>query len=270
MSATVPNKNKLDFNEFFSNLCNFNFNRSTEIIDRHIIDTKDTIENNFLKTNLIWWEVLAGKNQDINKEKLLLIANNSLNHLNNKRDITDLEKFYHTTFIAFKIRIFALDKKYYSAARTITTTSRHISDILKNSDDYSKLLSGIYNSCFGYAYRENLLLRPILAFYPKGNFQKGVLELEQGKDSNNLTIKTESIYFLYKIHSELEKDKRKALMLLRELTIMFPNNIIFNIELLKYEKEENHKESLADHILTKINNNNSLIKRQKIFLTSLL
>ena len=46
---------------FFGKLYNLEFNEAKSYLPIHLKTTKDTITNNFLKINYLWWKTLIGQ-----------------------------------------------------------------------------------------------------------------------------------------------------------------------------------------------------------------
>lgn len=258
-------------NSFFNHLYNLDFKSSKESITNHLSTTNDTIENNFFRVNYIWWEILTGKNDKATRKKLLKLASQSITKINRKKSITNEDKVLHTLFTAYKLRVHSLSGNYFSGLRSAINTKTHIKSILKyTNNEESIFIAGLYNSCYGYAINHKYYLYPVLAFFPNGNYKTGVKQLKKCTKSSNNIIKTESIYFLYKISSEFEGNISNSVKYLRILTQTYPNNIVFKIELLKHLNLKEDKRILVNNIKSTINSNNSLLNSQKNFLISLL
>lgn len=76
--------------------------------------------------------------------------------------------------------------------------------------------------------RENYpMLRPVLMFFPKGDKQLGIEQMEE-VSANAFYTRVEAIYFLMRIKAFEERDTREALRLATYVHNQFPNNPYFH------------------------------------------
>ena len=256
-------------NQFFRHLYNMELSKSEKFIVNHMINTNDTISNNFLKINLVWWKtLLQGKSKKLNTQ-FYNLTNQSLKYLGNKKQKDEYDRFLELSFIGFKFRFDAINNKYISSGKTFVSYRSKLKKTLNNKKNKkSVLLKGLYNTCMSYARESSFLYKTLFLFMPSSYKNKGIKQLLKATESEDIVLSTESNYFLYKIYNELYVNKTKAIFYLERLINKYPNNIIFKIEKYKHFDYKTLKNlvKLKDDIKRK----EELNTKQKQFLYSLL
>jgi hypothetical protein len=89
------------------------------------------------------------------------------------------------------------------------------------------LTSGLYNYLISEAIRRYPFLKLYALFYPEGDRERGISQLEKAFASDEALWKTEAGYFLMRIHLEKGQDARLAEKYASWLTTAYPSNLIF-------------------------------------------
>lgn len=89
------------------------------------------------------------------------------------------------------------------------------------------LTTGLYNYLTAEAARRFPLLRPYTLFYPKGDRELGLAQLEKAFASGHPMWRTEAAYFLMRIYLDQENDAARSERFARWLTTGYPENLIF-------------------------------------------
>jgi tetratricopeptide (TPR) repeat protein len=87
--------------------------------------------------------------------------------------------------------------------------------------------SGVYNYYREYYPKAHPVYKPVAYFFPNGNATKGIKQLEfNGK--HGIFLKTESLFFLVYVNMYFEKDFKKALKYIKQLTKNYPDNLLYD------------------------------------------
>lgn len=89
------------------------------------------------------------------------------------------------------------------------------------------LTSGLYNYLISEAMRRYPFLKLYALFYPEGDRERGISQLEKAFASDQALWKTEAGYFLMRIHLEQGQNAREAEKYARWLTTAYPSNLIY-------------------------------------------
>lgn len=186
------------------------------------------VETDLLEANLIWWKTISG-----NKEKK--IRARFFDVLDQAQKLLKKEKavgldFYlkQISIQGFRTRMALLEESYTSGFFQLNNSLSLFQKLLGKEQQNPVLLvfNGLYHYYWAKSWENYFLLRPYLAFYPRGNQMKGLQLLEQAIQQPNQYVKTEAHYFLMKIRME-EKKPKQALVHAQALCRMFPQNAVF-------------------------------------------
>jgi len=181
--------------------------------------------------NYYWWKYISsGHNEeyaDLMAERLKLLESACAGK-------TESSGYHHLflliTGYAFNARI-ALADKSYGQVVTLLSKYRHlVKQSFGKEADYPPfyLTSGLYNYVYAEATGKIPLLPVFTKFNPEIEKKMGILYLRKAALSDNQLIKTEALYFLMKIKTELDPDLREAAFFCKVLNRNYPDNILFN------------------------------------------
>jgi len=137
--------------------------------------------------------------------------------------------FFQSAGWAFKGRLYAERKKWGKAASAARSSLKYLDD-MKDKDYLSPELlfgDGLYNY-FTVWIRDNYpMLKPIMAFFKKGDKELGLEQLRTVA-THAFYTRTEAQYFLMRILAYEEKDMGAALQISQYLYETFPQNAFFH------------------------------------------
>lgn len=217
-----------DVTNIFLDIYNFEFDSAYYKIEQAKIEKGYASWYFFAASNVELWRMFAGeltskaeKPYKTNLHKLL----KSCDSLKDEKE----QRFLRIMHYTYRTRLSMTNKDYISAFKAI---SKYY-DLLEPTfevDDYPPyaLIDGLYFYLYDYARDKYFLLRPFLAFYKKGDADRGLKYLKKAAKCPHQVISTEASYFLMKIYFDLEENPVKALPYATKLYNEFPGNFIFN------------------------------------------
>jgi len=137
--------------------------------------------------------------------------------------------FFQAAGWAFKGRLYAERRKWGKAAGAARSSLKYLDDIEEKGYLSPELLfgDGLYNY-FSVWIRDNYpMLKPIMAFFKKGDKELGLKQLRTVA-SNAFYTRTEAQYFLMRILAYEEKDMGGAMQISQYLRETFPQNAFFH------------------------------------------
>ena len=155
-----------------------------------------------------------------------------LNEKLKERENYNLEyAFFQYMSFAFLTRLYILRKEWVKAANTGRKALPYLSNGLTFAEESPEFYfsSGIYHYYAEVYPREHYYVRPFTIFFPSGDAERGLEELEFASSIPNFT-RTESLYYLGDIYLEEEANYPKALIIKRKLFEEYPNNTWFRAD----------------------------------------
>ena len=168
--------------------------------------------------------------------------------------------FFLAAAYAFKGRLYSERKKWAKATFAGKSALKYFEKCKGNGDLSPELLfgDGLYNYYAQWIPQNYPLLKPILMFFPKGDKNSGIQQLE--KTANNaFYTRTEARYFLLQIYS-MENQYDKAYELAKYMAEQFPDNPFFERYYARsafVRGRLNEAESVSKRILEKIQRSQS-------------
>jgi hypothetical protein len=171
------------------------------------------------------------------------------------------EKNYEAAF--FLSAAYGLKARYYGEkgkyAKATINGKNALSYLQKYSNDnelspeflFGKSLFNYYAVWIGENYS---LLKPILAFFPKGDKEKGIKQLKE-VSYNAFYTRVEAQYFLMRIYGIEEEKDHQALPIARYLATTFPDNGYFQRNFARYafsQGQWTECEKVSEDIMYKI------------------
>lgn len=136
--------------------------------------------------------------------------------------------FFLSASHALKARLYSERSKWTKAAVESKNSLKYLDDVRGNSELNPELLLGdaLYNYYSVWIPENYPLLKPILVFFPKGDQQLGIVQLEEVAH-NAFYTRTEAQLFLMRILSQDENRPVEALQISEYLANTFPDNAYF-------------------------------------------
>jgi len=214
-----------------------------------------------------WWMLLSTNDKAYMSQCLANIVLYE-NHNNMRND--SLKIF----FVAFRLRLLLLNHQYLKAYQLINNLADNYKvyvDGISNKDE-QKLISGLMHYLGAKAYKNYPL------FFHNKTFRclsdtLGLRLLKECTRSNSVFVRTEGLYFLMKIHLEIEEDFYQAYIYSSQLVSLFPDNIIFGFhhrEILDRINKKQEAEMYKARLITAICRNKELLDVQKRYLTQMI
>ncbi|MEO0471064.1 MAG: tetratricopeptide repeat protein [Bacteroidota bacterium] len=139
--------------------------------------------------------------------------------------------FFQYMILAFQARLHILRKEYFSAANTGRKALPHLKAGFQYASQSPEFYfsSGIYHYYAETYPRQHPVVRPFMVFFPDGDAELGLTELEQAAASRNFT-QTEAMFYLGDIYLDKENQREKALTIKARLTQKYPANLWFKVD----------------------------------------
>ena len=177
-----------------------------------------------------WWKIVP--NTDITDydnqclaymDSTIILAEKLYDNNENKLE----PAFFLAAAYAFKGRLYSERKKWTKATFAGKNALKYFDKCKGNAEFSPELLfgDGMYNYYAQWIPENYPLLKPILAFFPKGNKQSGIKQLEKTANTAFYT-RVEARYFLLQIYS-MENQHEKAYEMAKYMTEQYPDNPFF-------------------------------------------
>ena len=137
--------------------------------------------------------------------------------------------FFQAAGWAFKGRLYAERRKWGKAAGAARSSLKYLDDLKDKGYLSPELLfgDGLYNYFSVWIRDEYPMLKPIMAFFKKGDKELGLKQLRTVA-TNAFYTRTEAQYFLMRILAYEEKDMGAAMQISKYLYETFPYNAFFH------------------------------------------
>ncbi len=145
-------------------------------------------------------------------------------------EVNELEgAFFLSAVYAFKGRLYSDRGDYVKAAFAGKNALKYLEITRGNSDFSPEILFGdaLFNYYAKWIREHYPLLKPLMAFFPEGDKQLGIKQLEETA-RNAFYSRTEAQYYLMRILYAEEGDLEGSLQVARYLHEQYPNNAYFH------------------------------------------
>ena len=242
-----------NYSEIMRSIYNYEFDQANRLIKNSSTNSNQN-ELDMLKSNLAWWQIVSGElsesqwtssYEETTSAVIKRLSKKAQDSINND----ELAILLHSYFLRTRYNMLRGD--YFDGMKDLQNCLAYTKKSLNRSDESESLNlgAGLYNYLIAKSYDEYLLLRPYLSFYPSGNADLGLQQIQACQNSENRLIRTEARYFLMKIFNEWEDNQERSLEYCTMLCKDYPQNLIFKIyriELLhSMENKEFNSEILA-------------------------
>ncbi|WP_436515248.1 tetratricopeptide repeat protein [Ekhidna sp. To15] len=178
-----------------------------------------------------WWQIVPNYNIQKWDQEFLAYMDTTKYLAENVRDnYNEIEgAFFLAAAYAFEGRLYSERREFRKAALAGSRSLKYLREC-QGYEEYSpELLFGdaLFNYYAEWIREEYPLLRPIMAFFPKGDKEKGIGQLKEVA-RNAFYSRTEAQYYLMRILSNEENDILGALQVAQYLNSQFPGNSYFH------------------------------------------
>jgi hypothetical protein len=215
-----------------NNLYNFKFDEA----EREFLYIRYRYPNHPLPYFLLglseWWKIFPELEESKDKdEKFLAYMDTSIALAEKmyKEDKDNAEAiFFLAAAYGFKGRLYSDREQWTKATFAAKNSISYMSDGRKYIDLSPEFLFGeaIYNYYREWVPKNYTLLRPIVAMFPKGDMEKGLIQLKEVAN-NAFYTRVEAQTFVMRIYANEENDAMKAYPTAKYLAQTFPDNAFF-------------------------------------------
>ncbi|MFD2572310.1 tetratricopeptide repeat protein [Spirosoma soli] len=177
-----------------------------------------------------WWKIVPNTDVTDYDDKCLMYMDSTIalaEELYDKSENKLEPSFFLAAAYAFKGRLYSERKKWPKATLAGKNALKYFEKCKGNAEFSPELLfgDGMYNYYAQWIPENYPLLKPILMFFPKGNKQNGIKQLEKTANTAFYT-RVEARYFLLQIYS-MENQYDKAYEMAKYMTEQYPDNPFF-------------------------------------------
>lgn len=177
-----------------------------------------------------WWKIVPNTDVTDYDDKCLAYMDTTIalaERLYDQSEDKIEPSFFLSAAYAFKGRLYSERKKWAKATLAGKNALKYFEKCKGNGDLSPELLfgDGLYNYYSQWIPQNYPILKPVLAFFPKGNKGTGVQQLEKTA-FNAFYTRVEARYFLLQIYS-MENQYDKAYDMAKYMTQQYPDNPFF-------------------------------------------
>jgi len=275
IDITISQQTDNDFEiSFFSDVYNYNPIKAQKKL---LLNAKQISKQEFyfLQANLKWWQLLNGQNDTENINSCENNIKKSINFYESNDDKQLKQKFLLLSSYVLRMRLHNLGESKLKTGFDLLKVIKLSNELLKimPDSDRKNFIEGLYYYMLAQAKEQSFIGSIFLYNYEGKGKDKGLKLLEKATDSEDIIIKTESLYVLYKIYADIENDYPKAKQKINTLVVAYSDNIFFQVEFYKMLIKNNLVDASKSYkifILQKIDKNDILIPAQKQYFKQLL
>ena len=275
IDITISQQTDNDFEiSFFSDVYNYNPIKAKKKL---LLNAKQISKQEFyfLQANLKWWQLLNGQNDTENINSCENNIKKSINFYESNDDKQLKQKFLLLSSYVLRMRLHNLGESKLKTGFDLLKVIKLSNELLKimPDSDRKNFIEGLYYYMLAQAKEQSFIGSIFLYNYEGKGKDKGLKLLEKATDSEDIIIKTESLYVLYKIYADIENDYPKAKQKINTLVVAYSDNIFFQVEFYKMLIKNNLVDASKSYkifILQKIDKNDILIPAQKQYFKRLL
>lgn len=262
-------------NEVLAHIYDYKFSSAGTMLDSLQRVEPSSTEWHLLRANVAWWQLLAGKVNDPELERMFESNLEAVTKQLDKKNLT-LEQTYQAILVrAFEARYALLNENYLAGVRQLNACIDQVSETFGNEPQFEPLYltSGLYYYFMQMAHEDYIFLRPYLMFFPDGDKAQGLQYLQRMANTNDVFLRNEGHYFLLRIYYDVEKDYAKAREQVADLLKRHPENLIYRLFSYKTELaigDEDLTLREKNRYLNSIERNEELDAEERVFYVNLL
>jgi len=223
---------QLECTEAVNDMYNFKFDRAEKQFKILQLKYPEHPLPYFLMGLSTWWKMMPNLNVEIHDDTFLAYMDTSITKAEKmyKNDKAKIEAaFFLSAAHGFRAEFYGERNSYGKATFAGRNALKYLLEYKDNNELSPEFRYGValYNYYEVWIKEEYPLLKPILLFFPNGDKEQGLKQLEEvSKDA--FYTRTESQYQLVKIYSSIEENKDElALPIARYLHQTYPDNAYF-------------------------------------------
>lgn len=181
-----------------------------------------------------WWKIMPDMQDTSHDERFLAYMDSVIlvaDNMYEKEERQVESAFFLAAAYGFKGRLYSSEerKNWRKAALVGKDALKYMTEIRDKKDLSVELLfgDGLYNYFSVWVPENYILLRPVMAFFPKGDKELGVKQLRE-VSYNAFYTRTEAMVFLMRILNSYENDAQGAFQLAEYLHETYPDNPYFH------------------------------------------
>ncbi len=182
--------------------------------------------------NLLWWWLISGDETRNYDEEMEMILHRLIAELKAKpvEKMSQDEVFTIVHAYAYLTRVDVYKERYLKGIANLSQTLKSLKIILGQTYRYDKfmMVTGLWNYFAAATMTEYPLFIPFFVLAPKSNKNLGYKLLQECSEMKNLLIRNEALYYMMKVNYQLERKFDEALGTADQLTLRYPNNLIYH------------------------------------------
>jgi len=187
----------------------------------------------FLRGLLPWWAMQLEPDDTSQDETFLAAMDEVIDRCDRRLDAHpgDIDAlFFKSGALAFRGRLHSDRRHYLKAARDGKQALGYLRDVLARDPGNDDLYFGIglFDYLADVVPKRYKILRPFALFFPKGNRQRGLAELNRAMAQGRF-VSTETAYSLLQVQYIFEQNYPEALRLAQWLRQRHPGNSLFHL-----------------------------------------
>jgi tetratricopeptide (TPR) repeat protein len=186
----------------------------------------------FLQAVNRWWQTYLSVTMpdyyDYIEERLA-IAEDKIDDLEDQAAYAPELAFFGFMVHALEARTYAYRNQWWSAMGA----ARHTIDPLEDCLDYLgqqpefDMVAGVYHYYVATYHKSHPMIRPVLSFFPPGDVQQGLKEMQQAANTPGHLAQVEAMYFLGTIYNDEINRPSQGVAMTRRLSERYPRNTWF-------------------------------------------
>ena len=214
-------------------LYDMDFAAAEEVFTRLELQYPDHPVSPFLRGLLPWWAIQLEPDDTSQDEAFLGLMNEVIERCDRrlKANQDDLDAmFFKSGALAFRGRLDSDRRRYLKAARDGKQALDLLREVQKrdpaNADLYFGV--GLFDYLADVVPKRYKVLRPFALFFPRGDRNRGLLELARAIDQGRF-VPTETAYSMLQVEYLFEQSYGEALHYAQWLRRRYPNNSLFHL-----------------------------------------
>jgi hypothetical protein len=215
-----------------NDMYNFKFDQAEEVFKRIGERYPDHPIAYFLMGLSTWWKININYDDEQYDKKFLAYVDTAIYFAKKLYDTPDRRiegAFFLAAGYGFEARLHAERSEWIKSALASKNSLKYFGDCKGNSYLSPELMFGdaIFNYFSVWIPENYPFLKPIMAFFPKGDKELGLKQLKTVAN-NAFYTRTEAQYFLMRILASDENDQQGAMLISEYLHKTFPDNSYFH------------------------------------------
>lgn len=209
------------------------FGAADEVFGRLTARYPDHPVGPYLQAMLPWWAIQLEPDDPSQDERVFdgMERVIDLSEQRLEKNPGDLDAlFFKSGAHALRGRLHADRRHWIKAARDGQHALAALKEVVKRDPDNHDLYFGLglFDYLADVVPKQHRILRPFSRFFPKGNKDRGIVELERAMKQGQF-VSTEAAYALLQVHYVFEKDYMASLRYALWLRARHPDNSIFHV-----------------------------------------